>query len=141
MKKSILPDIALSLSVFALSFLWPSGAFAQHGHGTGRTSNNNTNDKYLVIKITDDSKVDYKVIPTSQYKDEEKRVKDEYTQKVKEWHDLRKIDPQTPQPVRPVIKKMGNTFETQKIAQEYANKLKDEEANKDSDPKTKDARK
>ncbi|MGO9114092.1 MAG: hypothetical protein ACLP9L_33165 [Thermoguttaceae bacterium] len=142
MKKSILPAIGLSVSILAFLLLSPSGACAQHSHNTGRT--NNPNDKYLVIKITDESKVEnkveYKVITTSQFKDEEKRVKDEYNKKMKEWRDLKKIDPQTPQPLRPVIKKIAKIFETQKIAQEYAEKLKDEDAN-NGDAKPQDARK
>ena len=79
-----------------------------------------------------DSKVEYKVINTSQYKDEERRLKDAYKQKLKEWKDLKKIEPTTPMPVKPTIKKIGDTFQTQKIAQEYAQKLNDEEADKDN---------
>jgi len=142
MKESFLPAIALSVSVFALSFLVPSGANAQEGRS--RSGHSNSKETYQVIRVTDesktDNKVEYKAIATSQLKAEEKRIKDDYAQKLKEWHDLRKIDPQTPMPVRPVIKKYPKTFETQKIAQEYADKLKDDEAN-NGDTKSKDVKK
>ncbi len=142
MKKSLLPAVALSVCAFALSFLVPSAANAQggrKGHG------NNSNETYLVIRVTDenkaenkaDTKVEYKAITASQLKTEEKRIKDDYAQKLKEWHDLKKIDPQAPRPVPPVIKKYPKTFETQKIAKEYADKLKDEEAN-NGDAQSKD---
>ncbi len=133
MKRPFLPAIALSVAAFAVSFLVSSGANAQPSgrpHGGGNTNGNET---YLVIRVTTedktDKKVEFKVISSSQYKTEEKRIKDEYAQKVKEWRDLRKIDPQTPLPAKPVIKKYPKVFETQKIAQDYADKLRDDEAN------------
>jgi cell division protein FtsX len=138
MKKSFRAAIALAFSVFALLFLVPPGANAQDRRSRSGSNNNET---YLVIRVTDENKaenkVEYKVVSTSQLKTEEKRVKDDYAQKLKEWHDLIKIDPQTPRPVPPVIKKYPKIFGTQKIAQEYADKLKDEEAN-NGDAKSKD---
>ena len=97
----------------------------------------------MVIKIIDenkgnpayesrgDNKIEYKVIPTSTYKDEEKRIKDAYTELLKEWQDLKKSDPQAPRPVKPIIKKLKTGYQTQKIAQEYADKLRDEELEKE----------
>jgi hypothetical protein len=54
---------------------------------------------------------------------------------LKEWRDLIKTDPQSPRPIRVTIKKIKVGYETQKIAQEYADKLKDELLNKDSNTK------
>jgi hypothetical protein len=86
-----------------------------------------------------DSNVEYKVINTSQYKDEEKRLKDAYNVKLKEWKDLKKTEPTAPMPVKPIIKKIGTPYLTQKVAQEYVDKLKDEEAEKE-DPNAKTTR-
>ena len=109
-----------------------------------RAIGNNSNETYLVIKVTDenktenkgDNKVEYKAITASQFKTEEKRVNDDYKQKMKEWHDLKKTDPQAPMPMR-THQEVPKTYETQKIAQEYADKLKDEEAN-NGDAQSKD---
>jgi hypothetical protein len=134
MKKSFLPAVALSVSIFALSLLASSGAnAAASSKGAAK------NETYMVIKITDesktDNKVEYKAIATSQLANEEKRVKDDYTQKMKEWHDLRKTDPNAPAPKKIKIQKIKSDYETQKIAQEYADKLKAEAAGKEA-PKT-----
>ena len=152
MKKLLLLAVMLSVSILALL---PSGAYAAGAKKNPGT----TTETYLVLKIVGESeasgrgsgkidsnkvdsntepKIEYKVVATSRYKDEEKRIKDAYATKIKEWKDLRKIEPGTPMPVKPTIKKMGNTtFQTQKVAQEYADKLKDEESDKDeSKPNT-----
>jgi len=149
MKKSLLLSIALSASVFVFALVDPPRAIAQpHGGSRGHGSSSDSKETYLVVKIVGeskgenrlasrgenntDSKVEYKVINSSQYKDEERRLKDAYKQKLKEWKDLKKIEPTAPMPVKPTIKKIGDTFQTQKIAQEYAQKLNDEEADKDN---------
>ena len=57
----------------------------------------------MVIGITDDWKnpnYEYKVIATTAFRDEEKRVKEENDQRLLEWDDEKKNDPQTPQPPR-----------------------------------------
>jgi hypothetical protein len=134
MKKSILSLIAVVLPVFAF-LIAPSVSF---GQGKGKSGKGP--DTYMVVKIIDENKVEerdrvvYKAISTSQYKDEDKRVKDENKQKMEEWHDLLKTDPQTPMPKKIVLRKIPKLvgYLTQKIAQEEADKLKAEEANKDS---------
>jgi hypothetical protein len=144
MKKSLLIAISASLTFVLFTSFSTGKAFGW----AGRVSNS-TNETYMVVKITDENKptdksprgglantnadntVEFKVVATSQYKDEEKRVKDKYEELLKEWRDLIKTDPQTPHPIRITIKKMKTGYKTQKIAQEYADKLKDELANQD----------
>ena len=141
MKKLLLLSIALSVSVLSLLSFAVSGTYAQKAPKTGNAP---VTESYFVVKVTDpnsaDNKVDYKVVASSQYKDEEKRIKDDYTQKVKEWKDLKKADPTLPMPVKPTIKKIGTTYQTQTGAQKIADKLKAEETNKD-EQKPKDRRK
>ena len=135
MKKFLLPAVAISFSVLALSLFAPSAAYAQRSlHSTTKV------ETYMVVKIIDDNKaedkdkIEYRAISASQFKDEEKRVKDDNALKLKEWHDLRKTDPTAPMPKKIIIKKIPRLtgYQTQKIAQEAADKLKDEEANKDN---------
>ncbi len=120
MKKPILPVIALPVSLLALSLLASTVGAA--------VSKSPVNDTYMVIKITDenktDNKIEFKVVTSTQYKDEEKRVKDDNAEKLKEWQDLIKTDPQTPRPSKILIVKVKTGYQTQKIAQEYADKLK-----------------
>ena len=90
MKRFFLPAVALCVSIFALSLLMPAGAYAGGGH-----SNNNTSagdETHMVIKVGDE----YKVVTASRLKHEEKKVKDDYAQELKEWHDLKKTDPNAP---------------------------------------------
>ena len=132
MKKSFLSAIAVSVSIFALSLLAPSGACAA-------VAKNPVAETYMVVKITDpnktDNKVEYKVVATSQYKDEEKRVKDDNDKKVEEWQDMLKNDPKTPHPGKIVIVKLKTGYKIQKIAQDYVDKLKADDAAKVA-PKT-----
>ena len=145
MKKFLLPAIALSVSIFAFSLLVPSGASAastpKPKTGTSKT------ETYMVIKVIDENKeenkVEYRAVATSRYKDEEKRVKDDNAKKIKEWKDLLKTEPNTPRPKKIVIKKIPKLTDYQLMedAQKAADKLKDEELDKDNgDQKPKDTR-
>lgn len=138
MKKFLLPAVALSAAIFALSLLAPSAAYGQSPRKGNVTKAAET---YMVIKVIDENKdeskgekkVEYKAIAASQLKDEKKRGDDDFKQKMKEWHDLRKTDPNTPMPKKIKILKVQSDYETQKIAQEFADKKNKEEADKDSD--------
>jgi len=143
MKKFLLSTVALSVFIFVISLLAPSGSDAGVGVGKGG-SKKNVVETYMVIKVTDDNKaenkVEYKAISKSQFKDEQKRAMEDYKLKMKEWHDLKKTDPTAPAPTRIRIDKIQSDYETMKIAQEYVEKLrKKEESNKD-DPKPEDNR-
>ena len=72
------PFLLASLAILAtvVFLLAPLGAFA--GNTKPLKTGTTKNDTYMVIKILDK----YKVIGTSRIKDEEKRVKDEYDQKI-----------------------------------------------------------
>jgi hypothetical protein len=132
--KKFLPAVALSVSIFAMALFALSRAHAWGVPHKGTTKN----ESYMVIKIIDENKTDdargggannkiqFKVISASQYKDEEKRVNDDNATKLKEWKDLIKTDPQTPRPIKITIKKIKTGYQTQKIAQEYCDKLRDE---------------
>ncbi len=139
MKKLLLPAIALSVSILALSLLARSGSCAASKGAAPKV------ETYMVIKVTDENKtenkVEYKAIAASQLKSEEKRVNDDYKQKLKEWHDLKKSDPTAPHPVKIAIKKLQVGYETQKIAQEYADKLKKEAADEVGPKLDKDTKK
>ena len=137
--KKFLPAVALSVSIFALALFALSRA---HAWGVPHGSSTKTQ-TYLVVKIVDESKTnsrndskpemktEYRVIPTTQFKDEEKRLKDEYAKRRLKWLDEKKTDPTKPMPVRPTIKKIGTPYQTQEGAQEYADKLRDEAEGKD----------
>ena len=127
MKQFLLPAVTLSVSIFALSVIAPVEAYAGGAHRNNYTAS----ETYMVIKVGDE----YKVVPTSRLKDEEKRVKDEYAEKLKEWQDLRRIDPGALRPQKVAVKKIKTGYLTQKIAQEYADKLRDEAADKDNGDK------
>ena len=112
----------------------------------GPKGGDNKVETYLVIQVTDENKtenkVDFKATAKSQFKDEQKRAADDYKQKMEEWHDLRKTDPSAPMPKRIKIEKIQSDYETQKVAQEYADKLKKEAAdNGDDKPVDKDTKK
>ena len=147
MKKFLLPAIVLSVSLFAQSLLVPSPAYAVGGTGKSKVKTN-APETYIVIKVTDDNKteknekkIEYKAIAKSQLKDERKRGDDEYKTKTKEWHDLRKTDPSAPAPKRIKIQVIQSDYETQKIAQDYADKknkeLEDKDAGDDKPPEKK----
>jgi hypothetical protein len=140
MKKFLLPAILLTVSIFALSLFTQSKA-----HAWSRPSGTKKNETYMVIKVTDENKtenkVEYKAISKTQLKDEQKRAADDFKSKLKEWHDLRKTDPTAPMPKRIKIEKLKDNYETQKIAQEYADKLRDELLGKDNGDHKKDVRK
>ena len=124
MKKSFLSTLAIAVLVFAFSFLLPSGAYAQRQSTRGPSRSSQGNERYMVIKVTDENneqrKVQYKAISNKQFREEQKRAKETYDQKVKEWHDLKKTDHSAPKPKPIKIEKIQTDYETQKIAQEYA---------------------
>ncbi len=128
MKKFFLPAVALSVSLFALVFLAPSGASAGVGVGTSKYHKTQKDETYMVIKVGDT----YKAIATSRYKDEKKKVEDDNKEKLKEWHDLIKTDSTAPKPKQASIKIIKRDYETEKVAQDYADKLTDEELNKEN---------
>jgi len=125
MKKSLLPAFALFASAVALLMFAPVQAFAQPRSGGSRGSKTGTtNETYMVIQIGDE----YKVVTATQYKEEEKKVKEDNDQRLTEWKDEIKNDPKVPRPQKVVIKKLKSGYKVQRIAQEYADKLKDEAA-------------
>jgi hypothetical protein len=139
MKKFFLPTVAITVSLFALMFLAPSGACAGVGTGAGSYGKSHKTQKdetYMVIKITDENKsedkVTYKAIPTSRFKDEKKHADDEFNNKKKEWHDLKLTDPTAPMPKKIKIQKIQGDYETNEYAQKEADKLTDAELNKDT---------
>jgi len=137
MKKSSPLAIAVFVSIVALLLVAPSAAQAQHkGNRLSSKGSSSGKDTYLVVKVTDpnkpDRKVDYKVITTSQFRDEEKRLKEDYDKLIEEWKDVKKTDHAAPMPVKGTIKKIGTPYHSQKIAQQDATKLADEEAEKDN---------
>ena len=142
MKKFILPAIVISVSLFALALFATYGICSQSPpHSTAPKV-----ETYLVVKVTDenktDKKVEFKVISASQFKDEQKRLKEEYDKKYKEWQDVKKADSTAPRPIKPTIQKIGTSYKTQTGAQKVADKLRDDEAAKDNgDDKPKDAKK
>ena len=121
----------VSVSIFALSLLAPSEACAQrppskppdesrdlHGHQDDRREQGR-------------KKVEYKAIATSQYKDEEKRIKEDYEQKMKEWHDLKKTDPTAPRPRRSSSRRSRPAMRPRRSRRNTPTNWRDEEAGKD----------
>jgi hypothetical protein len=123
MKKPVLFAVALGIALSGSSMFSPSRAVA----GVGTRNNSTANETYLVVQIGDE----YKVVPKSRLKDEQKRIEEDYKKAFKEWQDLRKIEPDAKRPVKYIIKRIGTPFQTEKIAQEEVQRLKDEAANKD----------
>lgn len=74
-----------------------------------------TNETYMVIKVGDD----YRAIRTTDLSEEKKRVKEDYDQAMKEWHDAKKIDANAKAPVRQTILTIQSGFKTMKGAEEY----------------------
>ena len=143
MKKFLLPAVVMSASIFTSSLLLPSGAWAQAKHAPKHSATKV--ETYMVIRVTDENKeenkVQYKAIATSQFKDEQKRSKDDWNKKMKIWHDTRKTDPTVPRPKPIKIEKVETDYETQEGAEKYADKLTKEAADKDTgDDKPKDNR-
>jgi hypothetical protein len=135
MFKSLLSSI---LAAAAVCFLSPVTSYAQRHSGGGAHP---TNDTYIVIQVmnkvrNNDGKSDYqkeyKAIANKTLRDEVKRAKDDYEQAKKEWKDELKSDPKAPRPVQWTPKKVSGspTFETLKGAQDYADKLKEEDEKK-----------
>jgi hypothetical protein len=132
MKNSFLSAIVLTFSIFALSFLVPSRACASN---VKKAAAKDTT--YMVVKVGNK----YKVISASGYKAEEKRVKDDNEQKLKEWHDLKLTDPTAPPPQKVSLTKIKAGYQTQSKAQEYADKLTEDELTKDDQKPKEDTRK
>jgi hypothetical protein len=148
MKRSLLPPAVATLVATSICFLAPLAANAQRPAKGGTT-----NQKFLVIQIIDPSKETatdtrntagnqnynanlyeqmYKVIPSTQLRDETKRLDEEYKKRVEEWEDKKQTDPTIPKPVKARIKTL-KTFHTQNVADDYRKKLIDDLTKKDSD--------
>jgi len=128
MKKFHLFTVVFSAFIFTITLLAPSGAYPS---GTRTRNNSSASETYMIINMGDE----YKVVPTSRLKDEKKKVDDDYTQELKECHDLGKTDPCVPRPRKLCIKKIKIGYLTPKIAQEYVDKLTDEAADQDNGEK------
>jgi hypothetical protein len=136
MKNSFVSIAVSALLAFAVCF----APLAARATGSKPSKSNNTTPTYIILKVTDE-KVDYRVIQTSAFKDESKRINEAYTLKLKEWHDEVKSNPKAPRPIKPLVKKLPTTFETQKGAQDYIDnkfkgedgKFKEDEGKKDTD--------
>jgi hypothetical protein len=152
MKRSLLSAAVMTLVATAICALSPLAAHAQPRASHGGGSKTET---YLVVQIIDPSveaskettkevnndqnrndqnRQMYKVINSTQLKDEKRRLEEESKEQLLEWEDAKKIDPQTPKPSKKTIKIL-KTFHTQKIADEYLQKLLDELAKKEGGDK------
>jgi hypothetical protein len=128
MRKSLLFAALAAIVTVAICCVAPQGASAK--------GNNPQNDTYMVVQVmtsfrNSDGKTEYKkdytVIAVKTLRDKQKEAKDSYDKALKLWNDERKTDPAAPRPVKWVPKKIGPTFETQQGAQEYSDKLKEED--------------
>jgi hypothetical protein len=141
MKKFFLRVLVLSVSLVAFALLAPFSADAA-GTTKSKVAPSTT---YLVVKITNENKdekkgekkIEYKVIPSTQLKDEKKRLNEDYKKKLDEYQDRIKTDHTAQHPIKPTIKQVGDPYKTQTVAQETAKKLQDEAEGKD-DPKVKE---
>jgi hypothetical protein len=116
--------IALAVSL-GLQTVASAGVGGRTGGGGGGKT-----ETYIVIQIKDEG-IKYEAVTKTGLKDKTKQLKDDYDQRYKEWKDEVKTDPKAPRPKKPIIKQMpGATFETQKGAQDYAEKLQKEEDEK-----------
>ena len=121
--------VASPVVIFLGAAMWlglPGLAQATTPHHSGTKT-----ESYNVVQIVEETKSEYKVIPASQMKAENKRIEDEYKGRLKNWRDERKIDPTTPRPIKATIKIMRLGFETQTVADEYKKKLEDKDAGND----------
>jgi hypothetical protein len=125
MKKSLVLSL-ISAVVVAVGLCQPSYAPSSH-RSSSRSSSTTKTDTWIIVKIGDD----YKTIRQADLKQEEKRLKDDYTQKIKEWQDLKKSDPKAEKPVQVAIKRVGPTFKTQKGADQYRQDLDEKEGKGD----------
>jgi hypothetical protein len=128
MKRTLLSAVsAMAVAVAVCLIALPD---ARAGRGINPGGGKTKDETYIVIKITDE-RVEYKAITQTSLKEERKRIEDDYKQRYKEWLDARKTDPNIPRPVKPIIRTMpGATFQTQKGAQDYADKFNKEEEEK-----------
>jgi hypothetical protein len=129
MKKSRLLSGVLGV-VVGMGLLAVTGrAWAQSSRPAKSTSKTKT-ESYMVIEVGGE----YRAIRTSALKDEKKRIEDDYKKALDLWQDEVKVDSKAKRPTKAtvIVKKGG--FKTQKGADEYLAKLKeeDQEAGKDS---------
>jgi len=135
MRKSFfLPFLVTSLAALGL-FLSPLYAQRQSSRTRNRstTTSSKSNDTYTVVQIGDD----FRVINSSDLKEEKKRIEDDYKKLVKEWEDRKKIDPDAERPTKPIVKIKMSNFKTQTIANEYARQLQEEADKKNPNRKKK----
>ncbi len=74
----------------------------------------------------------YEVLEPSTLKTRQTELDKKYKDLLDKWGDERKIDSKIPKPRKPIIKKL-NTFKTQEVANEYMQKLLDDDAKKAAD--------
>jgi hypothetical protein len=130
MKKSVLISFAATAAFAACLLFVPQEASAQRPGGGGKAGAKQDETVY-VIQVGDE----YKKVKRSELTTEKKKVEDDYKQALKEWQDIRKSDPKAPRPVKPLIKQKG-TFQTDIGAQEFIDKLKEDDEKKGIKPKT-----
>jgi hypothetical protein len=89
------------------------------------------NDQYAVVQVGED----FKVIRNSEVRAEEKRVTDQYNDETKKWKEEKKKDPKydKEKPVKAKFVILRKSIKSQKEAQEYADKLKKDKAEKGKD--------
>ena len=128
MKKLLVVAIAATALFAAAFFVLSSEVYAQgatkHAPSGGKGGAKQDETVY-VVQIGDE----YKAIKKSDYRNEEKKLEEDYKQAIKEWQDSRKLDPKAPRPPKPIMKKKG-TFQTDKVAQDFIDKLKEEDEKK-----------
>jgi len=141
MNQSLLRVATATLVATAVFFALPLAARA-----SGNKPGKSTSDTYIVIQVLtktqsndgkSDYKKEYKAITTKTLHDEVKKAKDDHDQAIKEWKDELKSDPKATRPPQWTPKKVSGTpiFETQKGAQDYIDKLKEEDEKKDDKSK------
>ena len=102
----------------------------QTSHTTSHTKTKTKTESYMVIEVGGE----YRAIRTSALKDEKKRVETDYKKALDLWQDEVKVDSKAKKPAKLTVTVKKSGFKTQKGADEYLAKLKeeDQEAGKDS---------
>jgi hypothetical protein len=107
------------------------GQTGSHSHPSKSSKSSAKTQSYMVIQIDSE----YKVISSSSFNDEKKRLADDYKAKRGAWEDERKVNPDAKPPVQSAIKTIKTGFKTQKWADEYVAKLKEKEKEQGGDSK------
>ena len=125
-----------SFILLTLSALGTAGAFLFSPASSFATTNTSKStqkkqDEWVVVKIIDPQKGDeYKPVRKTDVPTEKKKLADEYKKAMADWKDARKSDPKTPRPVAAKLKVVKTGFNAQKGAEEYCDKLADEDEQK-----------